>query len=255
VTSTRPPSAREALWQRYHDTGDAEARAELLSQHLGLVHHAVRQIAGRVGDAVGLEDLIGAGCLGLLRAFEGFDPSLGVAFTTYATQRIRGTVLDELRSADRLPRNPRAQARAVQRATNAVAQRLGRKATPGEVAAELSVDLPTYWEWFSLAESGATVSLDTPRAGDDHTMRLADQLPDPNAAVPGATLELADQRTLVREAIADLPEQQRVVLALCYDEGLSLRQIAEVLHVTESRISQVRSAALRALRARLAENA
>ena len=95
--------ATEVLWQRYRADGDVDARAELLSQHLGLVHHTARQIAQRVGDAVAYDDLVGAGTLGLVQALESFDPARGFAFATFATQRIRGAVLDELRAIGSAP--------------------------------------------------------------------------------------------------------------------------------------------------------
>jgi RNA polymerase sigma factor for flagellar operon FliA len=245
----RNPSASEALWRSYRETGDPEARAELLGQYIGLVHHTVRQIAARVGDAVEFDDLVGAGSLGLVRAFEGFDPDRGIAFTTYATQRVRGAVLDELRAADRLPRGARAQARAVTQMRATLAQRFGRSATPEEIARELGIDVATYWEWSDLAHGGGVVPLDASiNSGTAAAPPIAERLSNPDAPLPDAGLETDDRRRVLREAIARLPEQQRTVLALCYDEGLTLRQIAEVLHVTESRISQVRTAAIRALR-------
>lgn len=246
-------SASTALWEQYRITGDPETRAELLSQYVGLVHHTVRGIAARVGDAVEFEDLVGAGSLGLVRAFEAFDPARGTAFTTYATQRIRGAVLDELRAADWRPRSAREQARAVQQAAAEIARQTGRAAAPAEIAAALSIDLDTYWRWQAQGSGTTVVRMQDPDAnGERGTTTLADRLADPNAQAPDAGLVRDETRARLREEIALLPEQQRVVLALCYDEELSLRQIAEVLHVTESRVSQVRTAAIRNLRARLA---
>ena len=245
----RQPSASEALWRSYRETGSPEARAELLSQYIGLVHHTVRQIAARVGDAVEFDDLVGAGSLGLVRAFEGFDPDRGIAFTTYATQRVRGAVLDELRAADRLPRGARAQARSVTQMRATLSQRLGRDPTAEEIARALQVDMATYWEWVDLARGGGVVPLDAVgTSGAPAAPPIGERLSDPDAALPDAAVDGDDRRRVLRQAIAALPEQQRTVLALCYDEGLTLRQIAEVLHVTESRISQVRTAAIRALR-------
>lgn len=250
----RGAAASEALWKHYRETGDPETRAELLGQHIGLVHHIVRQIASRVGDAVEFEDLVGAGSLGLVRAFEGFDPDRNIAFTTYATQRVRGAVLDELRAADWLPRGARAQARAAQRAGASLSQQLGRPATAEEVARNLGVDMETYFAWSDLAGGGGVVPLDATLAGNGRaTVPLADRLSDPGTPLPDSGVVQDDQNRVLREAIAALPEQQRTVLALCYDEGLTLRQIAEVLHVTESRISQVRTAAIKNLRELMAQ--
>ncbi|MES2305382.1 MAG: FliA/WhiG family RNA polymerase sigma factor [Gemmatimonadota bacterium] len=241
--------ATEVLWQRYRKHGDADARAELLTQHLGLVHHTARQIAARVGDALAYEDMVGAGTLGLVQALEAFDPERGFAFATFATQRIRGSILDELRAADWRPRSVRTKGRQVSTATTALERKLGRRPRPEEVAHELQIDLATYWRWRNDAETGVTVALDTaPAGGEGGRPSLAELLADDNSPAPDAGIARDERRTLVREAIASLPEQQRTVLALYYYEELTLRQIAEVLHVTESRISQVRTAALRTLR-------
>jgi RNA polymerase sigma factor for flagellar operon FliA len=242
----------EQLWQRWRDDADASARAELLAQHVGLVHHVVRQIAARVGDALGYDDLIGAGTLGLVQAFEGFDLTKGTAFSTYATTRIRGAVLDELRAADWRPRSVRTRARHLHATADELARTLGRTPTPDEVAEALGVDLLTYWRWHADGEQSRMLPLDAPMPSSERgTVTLADMLPDHEAEAPGAPIEDAEERAALREAIAALPEQQRTVLALCYFEELTLRQIAEVLHVTESRISQVRTAALKALRQHL----
>ncbi len=245
-------SPTETLWQQWREDGDPEARAELLSQHLGLVHHTVRQIAARVGDSVAFEDLVGAGMLGLVQAFEGFNPDRGAVFSTYATTRIRGAVLDELRAADWRPRSVRTRARNLREKSAEISRETGRAATPNEVAEALEIDLPTYWRWHGDGEQAVMVPIDAPlessvRGG----VTLGDLIPDSDAPAPDAPITEDEERKAVREAIESLPEQQRTVLALCYFEELSLRQIAEVLHVTESRISQVRTAALKTLRQRL----
>lgn len=246
--------ASEALWQRYRASGDADARAELLEQHLGLVHHVARGIAERVGDALSYDDLVSAGTIGLVQALEAFEPSRGNAFTTYALQRVRGAVLDELRAADWRPRSVRSRGRMISNATNALEARLGRRARPAEIAAELNIDVATYFEWRGAFESGGKVSLESTGAdGETGGAALADRLPDEQAPAPDANIERDEQTAALLEGIASLPEQQRVVLSLSYYEELTLRQIAEILHVTESRISQIRTAALRTLRARLTE--
>lgn len=246
----------EALWARYRETGDPEARAEILGELMGLVHHTARQIARRVGDAVAYDDLVGAGSLGLVQAFGGFDPGRGVSFVTYATTRIRGAVLDELRAADWRPRSVRTRAREMESAANELHARLGRPPRHVEVARELDIDPDTYWKWRSDAETGAVVPLDDRSPGaDGDRVPLADRLADPGAEAPDRAIETVERADQVQAAIRQLSEQQRTVLSLCYYEGLSLRQVAEVLHVTESRISQIRTAAIRALRTRLEDAA
>ncbi len=246
--------ASQAVWQRYTDLGDQDARAEILEQHLGLVHHVVRGIAQRVGDAVTYDDLLGAGTLGLVQALEAFDASRGFAFTTFAMQRIRGAVLDKLRAADWRPRSVRGRSRQIAAAVATVEQRLGARAEPTMVATELGIDLETYWQWRNAAESGTTVSIDRAVGGDEGGPTFNDLLSDERIPAPDDRIKSTDRREVLRAALQSLPEQQRIVLTLYYYEELTLRQIAEVLHVTESRISQVRTAAIKTLRARAGED-
>lgn len=248
--------APELLWARYRETGDPEVRARILGQLTGLVHHVARSVASRVGDGVAYDDLVGAGALGLVQAFGAFDAERGVTFVTYATTRIRGAILDELRAADWRPRSVRTRAREIEAATAALQHALGRPPRDDELATAMGVEPVVLLRWRGEAQSGGTVPLDapaTPAAGPGAV--LAERLADPGHQPPDVRLEAEEQADAVRRAIASLPEQQRTVLALCYYEELSLRQIAEVLHVTESRISQIRTAAIRALRTRLSEDA
>lgn len=246
-------TANDQLWQEYRANRDPEIRAQLIGQYLGLVHHVVRQIAVKVGDAVAYEDLVGAGMVGLVVAFEAFDLDRGTAFTTYATQRIRGSVLDELRAADPRTRQLRDRGRELQRCERELHEQLDRMPRPDEVAARLGIELSTYWEWKEASASPVHVPLDSPVMPEPRARNLVEVLPAEMPA-PDAGILAEEKLEQVRNAIAFLPEQQRTVLALCYFEGLTLRQIAEVLQVTESRISQVRTAALKALRQDLINN-
>lgn len=244
----------EELWRRFRQDGDVEARAEILTQLMGLVHHTARQIAGRVGDAVGYDDLVGAGSLGLVQAIGGFDPDRGVSFVTYATQRVRGAILDELRAADWRPRSVRERARQIADASRTLRGVLDRAPTPDEVASALEIDRDTYWQWRHDAEAGVTLPIDAATTGlEGEGVTLADRLADPDAQLPDAMVLEGDRASRLEAAIRRLPEQQRTVLALTYYEHLSQRQIAEVLHVTESRISQIRSAAIRTLKQELVD--
>ncbi len=240
--------ATDLLWEQYRRQPDPETRAALLGQHVGLVHHVVRPIAARVGDAVSYEDLVGAGMLGLVLAFEAFDPTREVAFTTYATQRIRGSVLDELRAADPRTRLIRTRARRLSDAETTLRRALDRVPQPQEVATYLGITLDDYWEWDRAREVPVPIALETSSQPGTPGLTLAETLPSRNTPAPDAALLHEERLAGLQAAIATLPEQQRIVLTLGYFEGLNLRQIAEVLHVTESRISQVRTAALATLR-------
>ena len=249
--STQPMT--DALWQRYRATGDPEARTQLLDRYLGLVHHVARQVAARVSDVVEVDDLVSAGTLGLVQALESFDLSRGLAFSTYAMRRIRGAILDELRSRDWVPRSVRAKGRQMAAVVASLESRLGRAPEPSEVAGALALDMPTYWRWREEVDGAVLVSLDGSLSLDHaEAASLEETLPDHAARVPGEALGEEETVAALKHAIGMLPPKERTVLALYYYEELNLRQIAEVLHVTESRVSQIRTQALKRLRQRLA---
>jgi RNA polymerase sigma factor for flagellar operon FliA len=247
------PNLTDALWIRYRATGDADARAQLLDRYIGLVYHVAREIGART-PAVEVDELVSAGTLGLIRALESFDLSRGLAFSTYAVRRIRGAMLDDLRSRDWTPRSIRVKNRRLATVVAELQGRLGRAPRPREVAQELGLSLETYWEWRHGAEGGVMVSFEGGAPdGAPQTSTLEEVIGNPEAPLPGQELMVTEQADGLKAAIARLPEKERTVLALYYYEELNLRQIAEVLHVTESRVSQIRSQALRRLRDRLGD--
>ena len=249
------PALTDVLWQRYRGTGDPEARSQLLDRYLGLVHHVARQVAVRVSDVVELDDLVSAGTLGLVQALESFDLSRGLAFSTYAMRRIRGSILDELRSRDWVPRSVRAKARQMASAIAQLEGRLGRAPEPREVATALTLDMATYWRWREEVDGAVLVSLDGSVTLDHaESASLEETLRDRTADTPGERLGQEETVATMRRAIGQLPPKERTVLALYYYEELNLREIADVLHVTESRVSQIRTQALKRLRQRLTPN-
>jgi RNA polymerase sigma factor for flagellar operon FliA len=202
---------------------------------------------------VEVDDLVSAGTLGLVQALESFDLSRGLAFSTYAMRRIRGAILDELRSRDWVPRSVRAKGRQMAAVVAQLESRLGRAPEPQEVAGALSLDMETYWRWREEVDGAVLVSLDGSVSLDHaESATLEETLTDISAAVPGEMLGREETVATLRHAIGLLPPKERTVLALYYYEELNLRQIAEVLHVTESRVSQIRTQALKRLRSRLA---
>jgi RNA polymerase sigma factor for flagellar operon FliA len=245
--------ATDLLWRRYRADGDPEARTQLLDRYLGLVHHVARQIAARVSDCVELDDLVSAGTLGLVQALESFDLSRGLAFSTYAMRRIRGAILDELRSRDWVPRSVRAKARQLAAVIATLEAQFRRAPEPSEVAKALSLDMNTYWRWREEIDGAVLVSLDGSVSLDHHeSAPLEETLSDPGLPLPGDALSKEESVAVLRSAIGALPPKERTVLALYYYEELNLRQIAEVIHVTESRVSQIRTQALKRLRERFA---
>lgn len=247
--ATPAPRPTDDLWQRYRSTGDREARALLLDGYLGLVLHCARELARRLSYSVELDDLISAGTLGLVQTLEGFDPGKGLAFSTYAVPRIRGAMLDELRGLDWMPRRLRARSRQIARARAELEQQHGREPSTAEVAARLEIDLPTCWKWMAESDGRVMLGLDeTVDCDSSEQAHLADTIADPHGAGPGDRIEHEEELSLLREAFAGLSDRDRLVLTLFYYEGLNQRQIRDVLHVSESRVSQIHARALRRLR-------
>jgi RNA polymerase sigma factor FliA len=234
----------DALWRRWRDQGDAEARRELLGRYLGLVHHAAREVAPRVRDAVSLDELVSAGSLGLLQAMDGFDIDRGLAFSTFAMRRIRGSILDELRARDPLSRADRAHVRQLDGATAALEQKAGRAPTPTEIAKHLGVDDETVHRWRRRTAHAGYVSLES----DANGRNLSEEIGDDATSSLHGDLEMAERSGAIRAALDGLPVRERLVVSRSYFEERPRREIAQELGVTESRVCQLRAQALARLR-------
>ena len=230
---------------------DAAARDAVLRQHLGLVYHVAQQLARARANDVELDDLVSAGTLGLIEAFENFDTSRGLAFSTFAAPRIRGAMLDELRRLDRVPRSVRRKTRQIDGASMALAGVLGRQPGQAELADGLGIDLETFWRWQTERESAHVVSLDRASSGSDNGAGAGEWLAGSTGEEVDDSITLAQEATHLRDALLELPEQERTVLSLYYFEELKLNDIAGILEVSESRVSQIRSKAIQRLRRKL----
>lgn len=236
------------LWTAFA-AGDSAARDALVAEHLGLVHFVARQIFRTLSSEAEFEELLSAGTLGLIGALESFDRTRGLAFSTFAAPRIRGSILDELRRQDHVSRSVRRKARELGAAGAELTRVLGRPPVDGELAAELDVDVAQVWRWRTEIEGVATVSLDRASADSDgRAVTLADTLADEQPSID-ELLNHEQEVAQLKLALLALNEQERTVLSLCYYEELKLHEIATVLEVTESRVSQIRTRALGRLRA------
>ncbi len=236
------------LWRSYRRTHDLASRTELLERHLYLVRLLARKLSLRIGRVVEIDDLVGAGTLGLVQALESFDLSRGNAFVTYASRRISGAMLDELRNRDWVPRSVRSKARKLYQASTRLESELGRSAEPQELARVLDIDEPTYQAWRESVDGAVMMSLDDPAEETHLGAGLGARLSSPEAVDALENLGEQEGIATLAAALAALPERERMVLVLYFYEELNLREIAKVLHLTESRISQIRTAALKKMR-------
>ncbi len=242
------------LWRRYKSDGDRRARERLVVAYSPLVKYVAGRTAAGLPPHVEEADLISYGLVGLISAIERFDPSREIKFETYAITRIKGAIIDELRSMDWVPRSVRARAREIERANSKLEHRLQRAATDQELAAELGLtedELQTSLIAISHSSIAALDELWSVSDSSGDQVSLMDTLEDPGAPDPARALDVGDMKDRIADAIARLPEREKLVIALYYYENLTLREIGEVLGVTESRISQLHTKAVLRLRSRM----
>lgn len=249
--SLSPPEVNE-VWIRYDVNRDLKLRDQLILQYAPLVKYVVDRLAVPIPACLEYEDLISHGIVGLLEAVERFDPQRGVQFKTYAVSRIRGQIIDALRALDLLPRSARRRAREIEAAIRALHAELGRPPTDEEVARRLGTDLESFRQDLAQA-SCILVSLDSPLEsyGLDEGMPLGELLTDEYTPTPMEQAEEDDLRLRLRAAIQELPERERLVIALYHTEELTMKEIGQVLNISESRVSQIYAKTILTLRAML----
>ena len=244
-----------ALWSNYGQCREQAQRDRLVLHYAPLVKY----VAGRVGTGlpshVDVADLVQSGIFGLVDAIEKFEPERGLKFETYAMQRIRGAILDDLRAQDWVPRSVRSRARDLERALERLEARLQRSATDAELAAELSISVAELRDLWSQLRMTSVAALDELITAGQGTSSFAETLPDDRAEDPVTTLVDRDSRRQLADAIAQLSERDRIVVTLYYFENLTLAEIGKVLGVTESRVCQLHTRAVLRLRTKLAEQA
>ena len=239
-------------WREYRTTREPGLRDRLIEKHLVLVKYAAARVAGRLPGHFRLDDLYSAGLVGFLAAVEDFDPERNVEFGAYASQRIRGAILDELRRLDVVPRRVRRLGREAARAIGVLTQRLGRQPLDEEIAAEMGVELAVYRRL--LTEGVTLLSLDADVSGEQGGAPV-DAIEDPSVPDPFSTLEAKERQAVVARFIERLPERERQVLALYYQEELTMQEVGSILGITESRVSQIHSSAILRLQAAVRRDA
>jgi RNA polymerase sigma factor for flagellar operon FliA len=244
------------LWKRYKASGDERARERLVVAYSPLVKYVAGRMSSGLPAHVEEADLISYGLTGLISAIERFDLSREIKFETYAITRIRGSIIDELRTLDWVPRSVRARARDIERANMKLEAKFQRAPSDEEMSAELGISTEDFHDALLQISHSTIVALDelwnvTDSGGDQ--VSLLDTLPDRGAPDPQAMVDQGELRDRIADAIAALPEREKLVIALYYYENLTLREIGEVLGVTESRVSQLHTKAVLRLRSKLAE--
>jgi RNA polymerase sigma factor for flagellar operon FliA len=244
------------LWRRYKRDGDERARERLVVAYSPLVKYVSGRMASGLPAHVEEADLISYGLVGLISAVERFELEREIKFETYAITRIKGSIIDELRSQDWVPRSVRARARAIERANAKLEHGLQRAPTDEEMARELEMSVSDFQDALLQISNSTIAALDelwtvSDSSGDQ--VSLLDTLEDPRAEDPAEVMNATDLKDRIADAISRLPEREKLVVALYYYENLTLREIGEVLGVTESRVSQLHTKAVLRLRGRMSD--
>jgi len=242
------------LWRRYKDDGDDTARERLVVAYSPMVKFVAGRLGAGLPSHVEDADLISYGLVGLIGAIERFEPERGIKFETFAMTRIRGAIIDELRSLDWVPRSVRSRAREIETAQAKLEHELQRAPTEAELASKLNLTEEELQSALLEIANSSVYALDelwtvSDSSGDQ--VSLLDTIADDSAADPQEALASTEVKDLLTEAIGGLPEREQLVVALYYYENLTLREIGEVLGVTESRVSQLHTKAVMRLKSSL----
>jgi RNA polymerase sigma factor for flagellar operon FliA len=248
---TTPMTANPYGAQAYGaGTQTAEEREQIILEHLPQVRLIARRIHDRLPESVSLDDLISTGIVGLISAIDRFDSSHNVKLKTYAEYKIRGAILDSLRGLDWAPRQQRKRSKQIEAAISRVEQRMHRSPTEDEIAVELGVTIEEYHEWLVEVRGLNLGSLESaaPEDENNNSRDLLKYISGDEENWPSRLLERSELQRLLAEAIGKMPDIEKTVLSLYYHEELTLREISKIVHLHESRISQLKSQAILRLR-------
>jgi RNA polymerase sigma factor for flagellar operon FliA len=232
----------------------ASLREQIVLEHTPLIRYIVSRIAVRLPSHIDLDDLHNTGVIGLMDAIEKYDPEKNCKFKTYAEFRIKGAILDQLRSLDWVPRSIRQKSRRLERAYGEVEQRLGRSASEDEVADSLGLQLDKFHELLNQVRGISLVNLEEIRSGGqdgERTGSFGDVVEDVRSENPFASFKLHEMKQIVADTIATLPEKERLVISLYYYEDLNMKEIGNILGITESRVCQIHTKSVLRLRSKL----
>lgn len=242
------------LWKDYKENGSKIAKDKLLVEYAHIVKYIAHRIAINLPSSVDRDDLVGSGILGLIKAVETFDPERGFKFETYAGHKIRGAILDELRALDWIPRSVRQKSRDLHKVYAKLENDLGRAPYDDEVCEELGLSMKEFESLLSDVAPTTIISLEEAmpeRGSESKEIRIIDTIEDPGSQNPLKELGFNEIKAILKDTIANLPEKEKLVVALYHYEELTLKEIGVVLGISESRVSQIHSKAILKLRSRL----
>ena len=250
-----PPMSAARQWEAWRFSGDLAIREQLLSRYLPLVRNVAGRMALGFPKSVELPDLVSTGVIGLMEAFKNFDPERGVKFETFAVPRIRGAILDELRSLDWVPRSTRAKAREIDRSTHRLENKFGRIPTKTELAADLKLSMSELHDALDDVSGTTILSLDEMvyREEDNRQVPRVETLECRNTESVLGDIERQELRAFLINSISNLTEQEKLVIAMYYYEELTLREIGETMGISESRVSQIHTKSVGKLRGMVRE--
>ena len=229
-------------------------KEQIVLEHAPLIRYIVNRIAVRLPSHIDLDDLHNTGVIGLMDAIEKYDPGKNCKFKTYAEFRIKGAILDQLRSLDWVPRSVRQKSRKLEKAYGEVEQRLGRQASEDEVADSLGLQIDKFHELLNQVRGISLVNLEEIRGTNsdgDRAGTFADIIEDVHSENPFATLKLTETKHVISDTIGSLPEKERLVISLYYYEDLNMKEIGNILGITESRVCQIHTKSVMRLRSKL----
>jgi RNA polymerase sigma factor for flagellar operon FliA len=240
----------DQIWEQFHKTRGDHYRNLLMEYYRDLVKYCAERLHSKLPDKVELDDLVSAGIFGLMDAIDAFDPTRGVKFETYCAPRIRGSILDELRSMDWVPRLVRARAHQLAKATHSLEMHLGRKPDEQEIAEELEMDIEEFSRLLRDANAASLVSLNT-KCGDDESekdVREIDVIKDQRSQDPVLEAQKRDLKNLLTKG---LTRAERLIIVLYYYEEMTMKEIGATLDLSESRVSQMHSSIVARLKAQM----
>jgi len=255
MSRTNPVKTQQALdikqvWEQFHKTRDDHHRNLLMEHYRNLVKYCAERLHSKLPGKVELDDLISAGMFGLMDAIDAFDPTRGVKFETYCSPRIKGSILDELRSMDWVPRLVRSRAHQLAKATHSLETHLGRRPTEEEIAEELNVDMEEFVKLQRDANAASQVSLNNKyNDGDgEKDIREIDVIKDEKSENPVTEAQKRDLKSLLTKG---LTRAERLIIVLYYYEEMTMKEIGATLDLSESRVSQMHSSIVARLKAQM----